>query len=77
MAQEKFFQRLRSGESPQDVGRVTHTGQPVHKRLTDDEKNAITKKFMNTPVYPSRLRGKGLRATRGGKPLPHPMRSAE
>lgn len=45
--------------------------------LSEEDKAAITRKFMNTPVYPSRLRNKGLQAKRGGKLLPHPMRSAE
>jgi hypothetical protein len=80
--ERKFFQRLRSLEAPQDPNRVAHTGIPVSKLVTEpvlseEDKAAITRKFMNTPVYPGRVRGNHLRASRKVKLLPHPMRSAE
>lgn len=78
--EKRFFQRARSVEIPTyELQPDGVTALPVESpsRLSEEDKAAITRKFMNTPVYPSRLRNKGLQAKRGGKPLPHPMRSAE
>lgn len=100
MANEKFLQRLRSGDRPHgnrstvtdaiadQVAAVVEPGshfvgvEPIGRhvlmdRMRDEEKAAITRQFMNTPVYPStadaRARSLHLGKSRGGKTLRHPM----
>lgn len=69
LAHKRLAELKEAGNIPSGLG--------FRSIFTEAEREAITRKYMNTPVYPSRARAKSLQASRGGKPLPHPLRSAE